>query len=460
MTRNAGAGLLLTQASFADELPKFGLPHQFLDGDWDAEFSRYLETPPGTVIHPEQLAYLIYTSGSTGEPKGVMIPVKGVASVARAVSRLMQISPADRVLQFAPISFDAHILDTFEALLTGAALVLATHDELLSSDGLERVVRAQGVTVTTLPPALLKTLEAARFPSLRAIISTGEACTPDILADWAAGRIFINGYGPTENTIASTVGLMQADTVTPDIGRPLANLTAYILDENFQPVPVGVEGELLVGGVGLARGYLGSPAATAEKFVPHPFAVGGERLYRTGDLARWGEDGKIILLGRLDGQIQIRGQRVEPGEIEAALLTVPGVRAAAVTADQAYGSPELAAWLVSSDRGLSATRIHEHLHKTLPEYMIPSRFRLVDALPLNANGKVARAALAGGRYPVGNPAPGGGRGQRCAAHHPRTGACQNLGAGLWARRNWHPRQLLPARRAFADGGGDDHAHPR
>jgi hypothetical protein len=283
-------------------------------------------------------------------------------------------------------------------------------------------LRDQAITTVTLPPTVLAALPAAGFPALRTVVSAGEACSADVVARWAAGRRFVNGYGPTEATVCATMGECRDGSRRPSIGRPIANTQVYILDESLRPVAVGVPGELYIGGIGLARGYLRRPELTAERFVPHPFsATRGARLYRTGDLARYLPDGTIEFLGRLDHQVKVRGFRIELGEIEAALAQHTALREVAVVArEDSPGDTRLVAYLVAGKEAAApAAELAGFLKARLPEYMVPAAFVVLDALPLTPNGKLDRAAL---------PAPSWGGG---AGGAPRT-PLEELVAAIWA----------------------------
>jgi amino acid adenylation domain-containing protein len=363
----------------------------------------------------DNLAYIIYTSGSTGAPKGVMIQHAGLVNLVEAQVVAFDLRPDDRVYQFASYTFDASLSEIFIALTSGAALHISRQDVVLSPDNLTRALAEQRITNITLPPTLLRLMDPAALPELRVIISAGDACARDIVNRWAPGRRFINAYGPTETTIGPTYHVVNdgkqefaAASGTAPIGRPIHRMTTCILDRQMRPQPVGIPGELCVGGLGLARGYVGRPDLTAEKFVPGPPAsagadaaatVGG-RLYRTGDLARWNAAGQIEFLGRADHQVKIRGFRVELGEIEAALTNAGGIREAVVLALDGDGSAEatrdlrLVAYVVPHPQaGPAEAELRAQLRSVLPDYMVPAGFVTLEALPLNSSGKPDRAAL-------------------------------------------------------------------
>jgi amino acid adenylation domain-containing protein len=381
------------------------------------------ERLPG-VAAPESLAYVIYTSGSTGRPKGVMVHHRGLSHLAAAQQRLFAVRPGSHVLQFASLSFDASASEIAMALGAGATLVLGPPERRLSTEELTALL--QGSTVVTLPPTVLATLAPDQLPGLETLAVAGEACPVELARLWTPGRRFLNAYGPTEATVCATMRLHDGGERLP-IGRPIDGTESWILDARANPVPFGAVGELCVGGTGVARGYLHRPELTAASFVPHPFAtLSGERLYRTGDLARYLPDGEVELLGRLDHQVKIRGFRIEPGEVEADLAALPGVREAAVVARE----DRLVAY-VSGD--VATGELRRLLGERLPGYMVPSAFVVLAALPLTPNGKVDRNTL---------PSPeqqSAGESYRA----PRT-PIEEIVAGIWA-------ELLGVERVGLDG---------
>ncbi|HEX6901809.1 MAG TPA: non-ribosomal peptide synthase/polyketide synthase, partial [Thermoanaerobaculia bacterium] len=346
--------------------------------------------PLPSAAGPDDLAYVIYTSGSTGTPKGVLVTHRGLDNLAEAQGRLFGIDQDSRVLQFASMSFDASVSEIAMAFRAGAALVLADRNSLLPGPELIELLRDQGITKATLPPSVLAALPEADLPALRTIVVAGEACPVELARRWAAGRRLVNAYGPTETTVCATAWVYDGGDRLP-IGRPIRNAEVYVVDPQGGPAPVGVPGELLVGGIGLARGYHNRPDLTAERFVPHPFAT-GERLYRTGDLVRFRSDGELEFLGRIDHQVKIRGVRVELGEVEAALLAQPGVReAVAVAREDGFGPARLVAYVTGE--GLDGMELREALSRSLPEPLVPAVIVALESLPLTPNGKVDRKAL-------------------------------------------------------------------
>jgi amino acid adenylation domain-containing protein len=327
------------------------------------------------------------------------VPHRGVPNLAYAQARRFGIDGTSRVLQIASFSFDAAVAEVFDALLAGATLVMAPREALLPGPELLETLRRGRVTVATLSPSVLAILPPDDLPELRTVVSAGEAVDAATVQRWSGGRAFVNAYGPTEVTVCATSAHCEADGRAPAIGRPLENVRVYVLDAAGGPAPAGVPGELYVGGVGVARGYLGRPGLTAEKFVPDPFGrEAGARLYRTGDRVRWRPDGNLEFLGRVDAQIKVRGFRIEPGEIEARLAEHAGVREAVVLVrEDAPGEKRLVAY-VAGDQTPGAEVLRAHLSERLPEYMVPAAYVRLETLPLTPNGKVDRRAL---------PAPGG-----------------------------------------------------
>jgi amino acid adenylation domain-containing protein len=395
MLEDAGVKTLLTQQSLLAGLPDNHARAICLDSDWD-DIARCNLDNPVSGVTPENLAYVIYTSGSTGRPKGTMLRHKGLSNLSEAQIVAFDIEPQARVLQFSSLSFDASIFEIAMALRSGAALSLVTREAALSGAPLAALLREQEVTNVTLTPSVLSLLPGESLPALQTIIVAGEACPTDLVKRWAPGRRFFNAYGPTETTVWASVSECVADGRTPEIGKPIINVKIHLLDANLQPEPVGSPGELCIGGVGLARGYLGRPDLTAEKFIPDPFgAEPGRRLYRTGDLAHYLPDGAIDFLGRIDHQVKLRGFRIELGEIEAAIARQPAVQQAVVVSrEETPGDKRLVAYVIpKAGQRADSLQLRQQLRSTLPEYMVPAAFVTLDALPLTPNGKVDRQAL-------------------------------------------------------------------
>ncbi|HEU4963515.1 MAG TPA: amino acid adenylation domain-containing protein [Bacilli bacterium] len=408
MIEDAGLSLILTQEGLLSEkLPEKRLG---LTASDDAEAANplslclrqdgskiALETDdnPNLPIAPDQLAYIIYTSGSTGQPKGVMIEHRGICNLTANQGYAWEIEASSRVLQFASINFDASLMEMFNTLYRGATLVLPTPEAAMPGQALVELLREGRVTHLMISPSALSALPDADLPALRTIIAGGEACSSELVARWGTGRRFFNAYGPTEVTVCATMAELTATDQKVSIGRPLANTEVYLLDEHLQPVALGVPGELHVGGVGLARGYVNRPDLSAERFIAHPLQA-GKRLYKTGDLARFLPDGRLEYLGRIDQQVKVRGFRIELGEIEQALLDHPAVRESVVAVHlDETGDKRLVAYIVPSTDGTSpaARDLQEFARKKLPHFMVPSAILTLDALPLTPNGKLDRQGL-------------------------------------------------------------------
>ncbi|WP_217215552.1 non-ribosomal peptide synthetase [Streptomyces sp. AC550_RSS872] len=422
---DAGVAAVVTDAALRERIPA---------GDWsvvdlDAHdtYDPAVADEPAILpapTDPRQLAYAIYTSGSTGAPRAVLVEHDSALNFVESLQRLFELTPEDRMLQYASPGFDVSVFEIFCALLSGSSLHMIGDDDRRSVEGLTRSLTDGKITVAELPPALLELLDPDRVPLLRLVSVGGEPFSGRLTTRWSRDRRFVNGYGTTETTIGviykECTGLWRSP---PPIGRPVDNHQAYILDDELRPVPPGAVGELFVGGAGVARGYLGRPARTAERFLPDPFRPGG-RLYRTGDLARWSAEGDIVFLGRRDRQVKVRGQRVELGEIESALAGLPEV-SAAVVADL---DGTLAGYLVpTAGQRTDLDGIRRHLADRLPAYMVPALLTEVERIPITASGKVDLAALAASGASASAPARGP------AAHAGLDGATQDGATDLVRR---------------------------
>jgi amino acid adenylation domain-containing protein len=416
MIEDAALPVIVTQSSLVAALP----PHQAkllcLDQPLPETLNSQLPTPNS---QPDDPAYVIFTSGSTGRPKGVVVEHRNVVNVLRSICREPGFSESDTMLAVTTLSFDIAVAELFLPLTTGGRLVIAEREIAADGHRLRSLLETCRATFLQPTPVTWRLLLEAGWPGSPDLkmICTGEPLPPDLAAQLLPkGKSLWNLYGPTETTIWST-GCRITDAAEITIGRPIANTQVYIVNEALQLQPVGVPGELLIGGDGVARGYLNRPELTAEKFIANPFGEG--RVYRTGDLARWRSDGTLECLGRLDHQVKVRGFRIELGEIETALALAEGVRQAVVVLRE----EQLVAYVVPVAADPSEPLLREHLRRKLPEYMVPARYVVVAELPLTPNGKVDRKAL---------PAPdwGGGSGAGTYAA-PRTPVEATL-ARIWS----------------------------
>jgi amino acid adenylation domain-containing protein len=391
MLADSGASVLVTRGGAWEGAIPPAVAAVRLDADAEAIAARP-DGNPGVRTRARGLAYVVYTSGSTGTPKGVGVEHGGLSALCAAYARDLGVGPDARATQLVSSGFDAAALEIWPFLANGASLHVVPDALRLQPPALQRFIVERGITHAHLPPVIAGPLLELPWPAgtaLRHLVTGGErlpvAPGPD------APFETVVSYGVTECTAASTATRADGSRLS-SIGRPLDNARVYVLDDALRPAPAGVRGEISLGGAQVARGYLGRPGLTAERFVPDPYAsVPGARLYRTGDGGRWRADGTLDFDGRMDGQVKIRGFRVETGEVEAALRRHPDVAGCAVAArEDGSGERRLAAYVVGT---ATPAELRQHLRQTLPEYMVPSAFVALDALPLNAHGKVDRAAL-------------------------------------------------------------------
>lgn len=357
-----------------------------------ADVDNYPDTATACVIQPGDEAYLIYTSGSTGRPKGVRLPHCGLVNRARDLRDRAQINDNDCFTQFASLSFDASLYEMFASLLNGASLVIVRRNIIDDPDAFAKLIEKYRVTFTVLPPAYLRSLNRRKLPGLRILKTAGEAADPSDALHYARQLLYLNGYGPTEDSVCSTIFTVDPEREYPHgipIGSPVADTETLVLDRNLHPVPIGVPGQLCVSDKGLALGYLNMPEATTAVFVPHPGAP-DKRMYLTGDIVRWENDGNLLFCGRGDGQIKIGGHRIETGEIENVIKSIDGIVNACVTTTGSSADLRLAAYYSGS---IAETKLRAALSSALPGYMIPHFFVQMEALPLNLSGKIDRKAL-------------------------------------------------------------------
>jgi amino acid adenylation domain-containing protein/non-ribosomal peptide synthase protein (TIGR01720 family) len=465
MMEDAGVSFIITQQQLLFTLPTYAATAEVvcIDSEWEIIEQQSVENP-ARACSSENLAYVIYTSGSTGRPKGIGISHRAAASHLAGAQKAFEMRADDRVLQFASLNFDVSLEQIFTTLWTGARLVVRGA-EVWSAEEFFARSADYGLTVANFPTAywqqLTQTLdptELARNTQLRLVIVGGDAIMPEAVAQWQSAEIdpgairLLNAYGPTEATITASAYDIPANFSEASsqrrvpIGRPLPNKSIYLLDENLEPVPVGVPGALFIGGDGLARGYLHRPDLTASRFIPHPFSSSpNQRLYDSGDLARFLPDGSIEFLGRLDQQVKIRGFRIELGEVEAVLNEQEGIKEAVVVVRQAAnGEKRLVAYVVAATGTTAeASQWRAYMKERVPEYMIPSVFVEIAEMPLTVSGKIDRQALP--------EAESEGRAEGAGYEEPRTAIEESL-AGIW-------KQVLGVERVgihdnFFELGGD------
>ena len=382
IVRDSNLSLAVAAGPQADELRRLGVAVLDLDATTDGGIS---------VYRPDRLAYAVYTSGSTGRPKGVLVEHRGIVNLLDAQIVEFELTPGSRALWVLSPAFDASVSDIGTVLLAGATLCVEHEDDLHDPVRLTRLLHDRAITHVDLPPAFLRVLDPDELPAtLRTVVIGGEPASAGAVRRWAGRVRVVNVYGPTEGTVCTSLGACDpASWAEPLLGRPIPGIRYQVLDGELNPVPDGGVGELFITGVGLARGYLDRPDLTATKFP----TVRGERAYRTGDWVRVRADGEFVFVGRADRQFKLRGQLVEPGEIEARLLELPGVREAAVIRRSTGGRDALAAVIAVNDTMLSPGAVREHLARAVPPWMVPQRVEFVPELPRTTAGKVNYPAL-------------------------------------------------------------------
>ncbi|HSK75928.1 MAG TPA: amino acid adenylation domain-containing protein, partial [Thermoanaerobaculia bacterium] len=440
---DSAVSVLLTEEKLLSVLPPVNARIVCLDRDGEAIAAESAEAPE-RLGSEENLAYVIYTSGSTGRPKGVELPHRAVVNFLRAMAERPGLGEADAVPALTTLSFDIAGLEIYLPLAVGGRIEVVGRDEAADGARLAARLASSGATAAQATPATWRMLLESGWeglPGLK-VLCGGEALPRDLAQELLARGVELwNVYGPTETAVWSAVGEVTPGEGPVRLGRPIANTEFFIVDPGGGPVPVGVAGELRIGGEGLARGYLARPELTAERFVPHPWSARpGARLYRTGDLVRFREGGELEFLGRIDHQVKVRGFRIELGEIEAALARHPAVRQAVAAVHEEGGDKRLVAWLVPEGTAPTPGGLRDFLRRSLPEYMVPGAFVALPALPLPPSGKVDRKAL---------PAPEtGGPGEADAA--PLT-PVEEVVAAIWAEVL--RRERVGARESFFDLGG-------
>ncbi|GAA3625087.1 non-ribosomal peptide synthetase [Flavivirga jejuensis] len=396
---DSDASFIITHSTLEKNLPNHNARLILIDKD-KKKIQSQRKSRPSIKVSQSDLAYVIYTSGSTGTPKGVMLEHKGIPNLARAQVDAFKIDRDSCILPIASFSFDASIWEIIMVLCSGAKMVLDDSKEMIAGEKLYKLIEENAISHLTLPPSLLATLPKRKLPSLITLIVAGEACTENLIREWADGRVFLNAYGPTEYTVCASISEPLNKNQRPDIGRPIRNTRLYVLDNNMHPVPVGIPGELYIAGIGLARGYLNKKELTNKLFVKDPFVLQkNEKMYKTGDLVRFNKNGKLEFLGRIDNQVKVRGVRLELGEIENCLDSHQLIKTNAVVLQESSGNKQLIAYYVlkHSKKPIDSLsfqiELKDYLRKILPKYMIPHLFIRLDGLPLNPNGKIDKKKL-------------------------------------------------------------------
>ncbi|MEU8696150.1 amino acid adenylation domain-containing protein [Streptomyces sp. NPDC048680] len=450
MLSDAGATTVLTVRELADHLPATGAGHLLLDEPATAAaLAAQDDTDPGTPVALDQAAYVIYTSGSTGRPKGVIVTHDGVGSLVATATDRIGVTSDSRVVQFASVGFDVTVWDLIMSLCAGGRIIVVPAERRVAGPALTDYIAHHRATHMILPPSLVSALpQECELPEGAVLVVGTEAVPSELIARWSGRLQVVVAYGLTEASVNSTLWRARSGRPGPTpIGRPDPNTRTYVLDAALRPVPVGVEGELYVAGRGLARGYLGRSALTSERFVADPYGEPGTRMYRTGDRVRWAADGNLEFLGRADGQIKIRGHRIEPGEIESAFMAGPGIAQAAVLVrDDHRGVKRLVAYLVGDGDDDAATEAavtaaRAQVAGALPDHMVPTAVVVLDGpLPLTPNGKLDSRALPEPRWTAvsGTDAP--------------TGPAETVLAALFAELLGLPS--VGVRSSFFELGGD------
>ena len=385
---DANIDILITQKKLNTN---FNLDIFIINLDEEKTIKNESKTNPVNQVNNDNLAYVIYTSGSTGKPKGVLIEHQSLCNLSLTKQKYFNIESKTRVLQFFSLSFDGSVWSIFPTLIGGGTLVIANNEQQINTDELGKLIVDKKIEIIQIPPSVLSHLSELNTIDLKRIIVGGEACPLKLAQKWSQSYQFFNAYGPTESTVCATISSIKSDDNGVNIGKPIDNTQTYILDTNLQPVPISVTGELYIGGVGVARGYLDRPDLTAEKFIDNPFGEG--KIYKTGDLCRYLPNGNIEYIGRIDNQVKIRGFRIELGEIESVLQQYRDIKETIVIAkEKNNGDKYLVAYLIANNI-VSPQKLRDYLKGKLPNYMIPSGFIFLEQFPITPNGKVDQKAL-------------------------------------------------------------------
>lgn len=395
MVKDSNLSVVLTNRKYSKILPERITKPIFLD-DFENEIGKLDTSNPQISISASSLAYVIYTSGSTGLPKGVLLEHRGLCNVVNSQKRLFDLKTGDRILQFASFNFDVSLLEIVMAIGTGATLYLTDKKRIFPGPELAKYLVNKKISNLLITPSALTLLSDFHFPALKTVIVGGEPCPISLAQKWYKRYNLYNEYGPTETTILSSIYHIRSLDVPINIGKPIPNTQIYILDKSLKPVPIGVRGEIYIGGIGIAREYLNKPDLTAERFIANPFSGDSSaRLYKTGDLARYLENGNIEYLGRIDFQVKIRGHRIETGEIESVINQHPQVDNSVVTVDEdKFGNKQLVAYIIPQKGAvIDQIKIITFLKSKLPTYMLPSVVIPIEQFPMTHNGKIDLQSL-------------------------------------------------------------------
>ncbi|HVI48024.1 MAG TPA: amino acid adenylation domain-containing protein, partial [Chitinophaga sp.] len=388
MLEDSGARLLLTESGF--ELPAFEGQMLLVD---QQEYLHENTADPVSVNTSDDTSYIIYTSGSTGKPKGAVIRHAAAVNIVQEYLKGINIQPTENYLQFASLSFDASVLEIFMPLFSGGRLLPVSRDIVADFDRFASFLDKKDIATMVLPPSYLRNLNKASLHKIKALLTAGEPAIPRSELELRDDQGYYNAYGPTECTVCTTIYQETANVNrNVPIGKPIGGMQVYILDQHMQPMPAGMPGEIFIAGIGLAKGYLKNPVLTAEKFIRAPFNP-DMLLYRSGDVGRWLSDGNIEYLGRADDQVKIRGHRIEPGEIEAALVLHPSVKNVSVVVKELSRNEKSLHTFVVPQDDVTTDALYAFLRANLPHFMVPDRIMLVNEIPLTINGKVDKRKL-------------------------------------------------------------------
>jgi amino acid adenylation domain-containing protein len=393
MLADSQSQLLITSEKYLNAFQSFQGERLIVDlNTFDLSFEN--KTEQIVKIEPDNLCYVIYTSGSTGKPKGAAITHRGAVNLGLNQVKFFK-ADKNRLMQLASFSFDAWISEFLLSLLTGSTFIITDDEVIKSPEMLTEKIKSEKVDALVITPSVLSLLNPAEFAGIKLIISAGEKLNPELAAKWKKVERFINGYGPTEASVCTSVYECSGHEIEMQIGKPIDNFNTYVLNSNLQPLPVGIPGELYIESIGLARCYLNNPYLTAERFIPNPFSeISGSRLYKSGDLVKLSEDGNLIFLGRIDKQIKLRGLRIELEEIEAVIKSFEEVKnAAVILVEPDHRDAFIAAYIsVRSDK-YNLPELKSNLQKKLPLHMLPSVIKVIEAIPMTPNGKIDYKAL-------------------------------------------------------------------